>query len=220
MRKYLLFILAITGVCLAGCKKDVQVAPGNGAPPSADSYMPVTSGSSWTYFIQTSYSKDTVTVQMNNSNASLNGKNYFTANAHSTDGAANGIYFYEKNHVYATRNFNAYANAVLELQLYNDTASINHSWTSIPADGGAINNIPVRAISTIEQKGETKQFAGKTYTNVVHVEIDIQYDLGSGYETTYVYDYYLAKGIGILGYNLTALGEFVEIEGLLDYTVK
>jgi hypothetical protein len=218
MKRFLLFILAIAGVCIAGCKKDAP--PGNGAPPAADSYMPVTAGSSWVYFVNTSSSIDTVTVKMNTSNVTTNGKTYYTANATSKQNGLVGIYFYEQNHIYATRNFNIYANAILELQLYNDTATINHSWISYPSDNGNINNIQVRAISTIEQKGETKVFANNTYTNVVHTEIDIQYDYGSGYQTAYIYDYYLAKGIGILGYNFRALNEFVESEGILSYSIK
>jgi hypothetical protein len=220
MRKYLLFILGVAGFCFAGCKKNVEVIPNNGAPPAADSYMPVTAGTSWTYFIQTDNSLDTVTVKMNSSNVNLNGKTYYTANSLTKKGIANGIYFYEKNHVYATRNYNSYADAVLELQLYNDTASVNNSWVSLATDDGTVNNIPLRAISTIEEKGETKVYQGKTFTNVVHVEVDIQYDFGAGYETTQIYDYYLAKGIGILGYNLRALGAFVEAEGIIDYTIK
>jgi hypothetical protein len=218
MKRFLLFILAIASVCIAGCKKDAP--PGNGAPSAADSYMPVTSGSSWTYVLNTPSSIDTVTVKMNASNITTNGKTYYTANATSKQSGLVGIYFYEKDHIYATRNFNNYANAILELQLYNDTATINHSWTSYPSDNGSIDNVPIRAISTIEEKGETKVFGGNTYTNVVHTEVDIQYDLGSGYETTYIYDYYLAKGIGILGYNLRALNEFVESESILSYSIK
>jgi hypothetical protein len=219
MRKYLLVILALTAVCYAGCKKEAQA--GNGAPASADSYMPVTVGSSWTYFISTTSNNDTLTVKMNTTNVTTGGKTYYTANATSKQSGLAGIYFYEKDHVYATRNFNNYANAILELQLYNDTATINRSWVNFPSDYGTIGNIPVRAINTVEERGETKLFGGKTYTNVVHTEIDIQYDLGSGYETKYIYDYYLAKGIGILGYNLRAFGgEFVETEAISNYVVK
>ena len=218
MKKYLLFMLVITAICCAGCKKDST--PNNGAPVTTGSFMPVTTGSTWAYVYNESDINDTVTVTMNASNTTLNGKTYYTANAISKQSGTVGIYFYEKDHVFAMRSFNYYANAILELQLYNDTATVNNSWISYPTDNGSIGNIPVREISTIEEKGETKLFGGQTFTNVEHTEVDIQYDLGAGYETKYIYDYYLAKGIGILGYNLRALNDFIESEGILKYTIK
>jgi hypothetical protein len=218
MKRYLLIIMGITAICYTSCKK--ETTPNNGAPSSADSYMPVTSGSVWTYGIYTKYSSDTVTVKMNTANVVLNGKTYYTANATPNHGGAYGIYFYEKDHVFAIRSFNNYANAVLELQLYNDTATINNSWISSPTDSGKIDNSPVRTISTIMQKGITKVFSGKTYTNVVQVQVDIQYDLGGGYQDTDIYVYYLCKGIGILGYTSTFLGESTEDESIISYSIK
>lgn len=216
--RYLLIIMVIATFCYTSCKK--ETTPNNGAPPSANSFMPVTSGSVWTYGIYTKYSSDTVTVKMNTANVVLNGKSYYTANVTPKHGGAYGIYFYEKDHVFAIRSFNNYANAVLELQLYNDTATINNSWISSSTDDGKIDNSPVRAVTTITQKGITKIFSGKTYTNVVQVQVDIQYDLGGGYQDTDSYIYYLCKGVGILGYTSTFLGESTEDESIISYSVK
>lgn len=216
MKKYLVIISAAIVCCYVSCRKD----PGNGAPPSSNSYMPVTAGSTWTYFFNEQNTTDTLIVKMTGATSTQDGKIYYNATTTSKKFGGSTLYFYQANHVFITRNLNAYANATLELQLYNDTATVNHPWVYLPTDDGKVNGVPARAISTIEQKGETKLFAGKTFTDVVHVEVDIQYDLGSGYQTVLKYDYYLAKGIGILGYNLTALNQFVELEGILDYNVK
>lgn len=218
MKKYLLIILPLIALCYAGCKKDAP--KGNGAPPAADSFLPVTAGSSWTYFIHTKYSSDTVTVKMSANNVTMNGKKYYTAIANSERFGSSGIYFYEANHVYAIYDFNNYANAILELQLYNDTATINHGWISSPTDNGKVGNTPIRTVSTIVDKNGTKVFSGKTYTNVIHTTVDVQYDLGAGYESTYVYEYYLVKGIGIIGYTATGLGESLENEGIISYDIK
>jgi hypothetical protein len=217
MKKYLLIILLITSVCYYGCKKD----PANNGPSSANSYMPVTPGSNWTYINSSQGFTDTVNVTMNSATTAVNGKTYFTANTLSKKTGSNAVYFYEANHLFALRSFNVYTNTILELQLYNDTATVNSRWIYIPVDGGLIDSQPVRAISTIEQKDETKLFAGKTFNNVIHTEVDIQYDFGSGFVTSYIYDYYLARGIGVLGYNLRALGSnVVETQGISTWTVK
>src|SRR6201986_5235592 len=207
MRKYLT-ILAMACVCCSGCKKS-SPQPTNGAPSSANSYLPVTAGSSWVYAVTSRYSSDTITVKMNTTNATVNGKTYYTANSTSKHNGSTGIYFYEGNHVYAIHSFNTYADTILDLQIYNDTASVFKSWTSIPVPSGKIGNTPVQVVSTIVQTGLTKTFSGKTYTDIVVVTVDIEYDnLGGGfYQDTSDYVYYLAKGVGIVAYTSTFLGE-------------
>jgi len=216
MKKYLIIFLAVVTCCYVGCKKDA----GNGAPPSANSYMPVTAGSTWTYYFNEQGNIDTLTVKMTGATSTQNGRIYYNATTQSKKGGASTLYFTQYNHLFVTRNLNPYVNATLELQLYNDTASVNTPWTYLVSDNGKINDVPARAISTIGPINETKSFAGKTYNNVIHVTIEIQYDLGNGYRTQFLYDYYLAKGIGILGYNLRAFNDFVEVEGILSYDVK
>jgi len=210
-------IIAI--ICGIGCKKDAP-KPSNGAPSSADSYLPVTAGSSWTYAVNTKYSSDTVTVKMNTTNVTENGKTYYTANSTSKHSGSTGIYFYEKDHIYAIHSFNIYADTVLDLQLYNDTASLNKGWISTPTDNGKVGNVPIQVVSTITQRGLTKVFSGKTYTNVVQVEVDIQYNQGFGFSDTNIYVYYLTKGIGILGYTSTFNDEASEDEEIISSDVK
>jgi hypothetical protein len=217
MKNYLFIILAAIAICYAGCKKD----PGNGAPSSADSYMPVTAGSTWTYFVYEQGITDTLTVKMSGVRSTLYGKIYYNATNTSKPTGVSTSYFYIGKHLYATRDFNPIANSPLELQIYNDTATINHSWISSPTDSTSrVNGILARVMSTIRQTGEVKVFLGKTFTNVIHTQVDFQYNFGSGYATAFTYDYYLAKGIGILGYNLSSLGGTVKTEGIISYNVK
>lgn len=221
MRKYLI-ILAMAFICCSGCKKSSSPQPSNGAPSSAGSYLPVTSGSSWVYAVTSRYSSDTVTVKMNTTNATVDGKNYYTANSTSKHNGSAGIYFYEGNHIYTIHSFNVYADTILDLQIYNDTASVFKTWVSLPAPSGKIGNTPVRVESTISQKGLTKTFSGKTYTDVVAVTVNIEYDIsGAGYyQDTSDYTYYLAKGVGIIAYTSTFLGEANEGEQIISSDVK
>ena len=208
-------------VCYSGCKKS-SPQPTNGAPLSANSYLPVTSGSSWVYAVTSRYSTDTVTVKMNTTNATIDGKTYYTANSTSKHSGSAGIYFYEGNHIYTIHSFNIYADTILDLQIYNDTASVFKSWTSIPVPSGKIGNTPVQVVSTIFQRGLTKTFSGKTYTDVVAVTVNIEYDnSGAGYyQDTSDYVYYLAKGVGIVAYTSTFLGEANEDEQIISSDVK
>ena len=95
MKKYLLIILLITSVCYYGCKKEAA----NNGPSSANSYMPVTVGSNWTYINNSQDFTDTVNVTMNSATAVVNGRTYFTANTLSKKTGANAVYFYETDHV-------------------------------------------------------------------------------------------------------------------------
>lgn len=222
MKRCLLVLAAIAIICFAACKKDIQKQPSNGAPPSADSFLPVTAGSSWTYAVNGKYSTDTVTVKMNATNVTENGKTYYTANSISKHSGSSGIYFYEKDHIYAIHSFNIYADTVLDLQLYNDTATVFHTWYSSPTPSGKIGNTAARVASMINQTNGTQTFGGKTYKNVVQVEVSIQYDTsGLGfYSDTNIYVYYLVKGIGIIAYTSTFLDEANGDEQLLSYDVK
>ncbi|HEY2581063.1 MAG TPA: hypothetical protein VGI43_04620, partial [Mucilaginibacter sp.] len=69
-------------------------------------------------------------------------------------------------------------------------------------------------------KNLTRTLGNKTYTNVIHSQIDFQYDYSGGYANGFIYDFYLAEGIGIIESQLTILGSVYEEQILMDYTIK
>ncbi|HWB64178.1 MAG TPA: hypothetical protein VG603_11745, partial [Chitinophagales bacterium] len=66
----------------------------------------------------------------------------------------------------------------------------------------------------------SKTINGKNYPNVIHTQAELQYDLGSGYITAGVYDFYLAKGVGLIELSLDMNGSNYETETLTSYTIK
>jgi len=217
MKRNLLVILAVLTLFYVSCKKDSA----NTTPSSADSYFPVTSGSMWRYYdlVQGS-NTDTVTIKMLGSTSTFNNKTYYNASSVSTSTGAGTEFFYAANHTYAIRALNAYAGTTIELKLYNDTATVGNNLMATPTDNGLVNVIPARTINTVIAKNLTRTIYGKTFTDVIHTEVDFQYDYGGTYQTGFTYDFYLAKGIGMIESQLTILGGTYEEELILDYSIK
>jgi len=217
MKRNLLVILAVLTLFYVSCKKDSA----NTTPSSADSYFPVTSGSTWRYydFVQGS-STDTITLKMTGGTSIFNNKTYYNTATKSTNSGAGTEYFYSANHSYAIRALNAYAGTIIELKLYNDTATVGNNLISTPTDNGLVDVIPARTINTVVAKNLTRTINGKTFTDVIHTKVDFQYDYSGNYQTGFSYDFYLAKGIGMIESQLTILGGTYEEEVILDYSIK
>jgi hypothetical protein len=217
MKRNLLIILAALVLFFTSCKKD----PANMTPLSADSYFPVTAGSTWRYFdIKQDGTTDTITRKATGATTVFNGKTYYNVSSKSTESGAGTEYYYAANHIFSMRALNAYAGTTVDLKLFNDTVSVGTNLISEPTDNGMIGNVPVRTISTVVEKNITKTVGGKTFNNVIHTQVDFQYDFSEGYGTSFIYDFFLAKGVGIIESQLTILGSVYEEEIILDYSVK
>jgi hypothetical protein len=218
MKKNLLLILALFAVAITGCKKDGGTKPAG--TTSSDSYLPVTSGSSWRYLVNGPGGSDTLTVKMTGATTIINSKTYYNATSTSKMTGTGTGYFYAANHIYGIRGSNAAAGLTVEMQIFNDALTVGNSWTSLPTDNGEVNGVPAKTINTIKGLNISKVINGKTFTNVVHTQVDLQYDYGSGFQSFAVYDYYLAKGIGMVELDSAFLGSLIETETVVDYTVK
>ena len=217
MKRDLFIILAVVVVC-GSCKKSSP------APSTAsDSYFPLTTGSSWAYLdVEQGLNPDTATTQITGATTVFNNKTYYNAATSSKNKGLGTDYFYTGQHVYTIRSLNAYAGEIIELQLYCDTASVGISSYGVPTDSGDIEGLPVRTVNTIIAKDIPLLLNGVHYPNVVHSRVDFQYDYktGNGFETNFTYDFYLAKGIGMIAYDLNILGSTTEQEVLLKYSAK
>ena len=218
MIRHLPVILVLIAICFGGCKKDVK------SPVSlSDSYFPVTKGSSWTYKdILQDLGTDTVTTTLTGDSAIFNGKTFYVASSTSRFKGNGTDYFYAAKHAYIFRSLNAYAGQTVELEVYNDTAKLKQGNISIPTDQAIANSIPARAINTIEEINLTRTIDGKVFSNVIHTHVDFQYDYenGNGFQTNFTYDFYIAKGIGIIEYDLFIYGAVAERETILNYNIK
>ncbi|HEY2581979.1 MAG TPA: hypothetical protein VGI43_09235, partial [Mucilaginibacter sp.] len=126
--------MALLVLCYTSCKKDSV-----NKPSSANSYFPVTAGSSWRYldFTQDG-TKDTISIKLTGTTTTFNGKMYYNVSTSSRQSGPGTEYFYAANHVYALRALNAYAGTIIELKLYNDTVSVGNNLISSPTDNGLI----------------------------------------------------------------------------------
>lgn len=214
-----LVIILVAAITFAGCKKD----SGNKPPQtSSDSYLPLTSGSNWTYKDDIGeFNHYFVTITMTGATRVFNNKTYYAASSASTKDNNSTVYFYAGDHTYATRTFTDQANSTIEFQLGNDNEAVGYSWTTSPTDNGLVNTFPARTINTIKEKNITKTVNGKTFNNVIHTRIDLQYDLGTGsFISEAIYDVYLAKGVGMIQFDTRIGGALVETQTLSNYSIK
>jgi hypothetical protein len=212
-RGQLLLLIAIC-FCILGCKKDKTEAP------SLNDYLPLTDGSVWKY----SYGSDgghtdTLTITMTGGTTKINGKTYYNVTSTYKEGFSLG-YFYAGNHFYATRTVAIGSNAAMEFQLLNDTASVGYHWVTRPTDDGKVGDTPAQTVNTIMEKGISRSINGRTFNDVIHTKVEVQYDYGTGFQTFVTYDFYLAKGVGLIESDSNTLDSFFEKETLFDYTIK
>jgi hypothetical protein len=212
-RGSLLLSIAIV-FSILGCKKDKMEAP------SLNDYLPLTNGSVWKY----SYGSDgghtdTLAITMTGGTTRINGKTYYDVTSTYKQGFSQG-YFYAGNHFYAMRTVALGSDAGMEVQLLNDTASVGYRWITRPTDDGTVGGMPVQAVNTIVEKGISRTENGRTFSEVIHTRVELQYDYGSGYQTNITYDFYLAKGVGLIESHANTLEFFFETENLFDYTIK
>ena len=61
----------------------------------------------------------------------------------------------------------------------------------------------------------------KTFNNVIHTQINIEYDFldGSGFQSYGTYDYYIAKGVGLIETDSEVIG-VITTSKIFDYAIK
>jgi hypothetical protein len=215
MRNKILMLIISGAMLAAGCSKSK-----NNPSPSSDSYLPVTSGSTWTYNDVVNGSTSQLTVTMTGATTAFNSKTYYNGTSSSTAKGNSTGYFYAANHGYAIRATSAAAGLTIELQMGNDAQAVGYTWTTTPSDNGTVNGVPAQTVNTIKEKNVTKVVNGKTFTNVIHTQVDLQYNLGTGFQSVAIYDFYLAKGVGLIETDTSVSGSPYELQTITNYTIK
>ena len=174
------------------------------------------SASTWKYLVTGASGIDTLTVKFTGATTVINGKTYYNANSiYQKMGGSIG-YFFGANHLYGTISSNAAAGLTIEFQFLNDTTAAGHSWISSPTANGLVNGVPARTVNTIKEVNISKTVGGITFKNVIHTEIDLQYDYGGGYESSAVYEFYFAKGVGMIENATIISGNIYEMESIIN----
>ncbi|HEY4876065.1 MAG TPA: hypothetical protein VIH86_10860 [Puia sp.] len=189
------FIAVLFFMMTTGCSKELSVETNEDSvviiPDTT--YQPLETPSFWVYQDSTTSVKDTLTAT--DSLMTINSKVY-TVFHNSSAGQTADEYFNISSHNYYS--YGSFGNGLdtIELLYLNDTASPGYNWQ---APAGSINGFPAQVQGQIIDTGLTVTIGSNTFTNVIHSEIEIEYNVGSGFQTPYaVYDYYVAKGVGII----------------------
>lgn len=199
MKLNLLALSCLIAFGLSSCKKDDSEPVIADYHQNSSSYYPVTKNSKRTY--ETSMSGTVITYQETITGATkvFDGKTYYEAEVKTTNQADSKSYFYEGNNTYRTLTIIPGYNIELSLEYLNDKEPVGFSWTKNVTPDGTVNGIDAQIIGTIKEKNLTKTVKGKTYNNVIHTQLELQYDyLGTGFETSTTYDFYVAKSIGVI----------------------
>lgn len=227
MKKYLLFLLSIITLCYSACKQDTAdlealrlkiESKKNGGGAGNDSYLPTTKGSSWTYQSNMSGTTQLSRSYLTGTVTSINGQNYYELKT-SALGKEGLSYYYVKDKKYKMRSTTVESNTTLEFFLLDDNLTVGGEWTATMTDNGLVNEVPGRTKNKIVESGITKTVLNKTYKNVVHTHVIVQYNFGSGFQDFVDYDFYLAKGIGIIETD-TNFGSYSTSSYLSEYSIK
>lgn len=189
----LLFIALIVG--MVGCKLDPPVFP-DGTPRS-DSYQPVTKGTYWKYNADVAGVPLTQTTTMTGATETINGKLYYTANT-VTGPQSENSYYYHGGGKYTFRGTSLMNGITLEFVYLVDNITVGQKWTAPVTDDGTVNTFPAQLVGEIMEVGITKVVSGKTFTNVVHTKLQLQYNISGAMETWVTYEFYTAKGVGLI----------------------
>ena len=227
-----LFLLVTVLALLASCQKEVGFesstgggggtgggGTGGGGGTTTDTYQPVTRGSFWKY-------KDSAlggyitTMTCTGQQKTIDNRVFDVFNSETTGQPSFEGYFYVKKPEYGMR---APVGGVgtLDYIYLNETAAVGHTWTN---SMGTIGQFPARFTGTIIEKNISKTVAGKSFTNVMHTNLVLEYEVPFyGWTEVGNYEYFIAKNIGIiriesdLGFPGATTRTVLD---LIDYSIK
>lgn len=210
--------ICLTSVLFTACTKDTLVLKGGGETTGDSSYQPLAVGTNWKY--ATDYpNTDTTIMTVTSATKTFNGKAYHVIQSQSKADGSASVYYYNNKHLY---NYRASSDGVgdLDFVYLNDTAKVNYTWTSPVTDDDTLSGMPAHTIGKIVEKGISKTIEGKTYKDVIHTSLDLQYAIySSSYTSFATYDFYVAKGVGIIEIDASTFGVTSSFK-ILDYQVK
>lgn len=222
-----LLISFIISLFLISCQKELSSEPGrqggtNGSGPGvATSYNPTTAGTWWKFKDTASGTISTSTMLKQTS--TINGIVYTAMAGENATMKDTGwvaspqpdYYLYEEG-----VSPNTGASFDMLFHYLNDTASVGTTWQYTAGQG---NGFTALIQTTIVERNITMTVAGKSYNNVIHTRLILTYDVYGTALDAMAYDYFIAKGIGIIkvrSEGLTMLSGFKACSDLIDYSIK
>lgn len=198
-------------VFLTGCSK--QTAPIN----TSEDFSPLTANSTWTY---KNNSGSIFTITATNRDTVAKGKSYRVL----LNSGGQNLYQSKAGNEYF--RFGKFAeigiDAIEELYL-KDNQPVNATWLISQVFNAP--GIPIPLTSnlnyTIKEKGINKTVGSKSFSNVIHVRLDLSI---SGFGSIGGGDFYYANGIGLIenAINVSVPGQaaFSQTQQIIDYSIK
>lgn len=219
MKKYLLVLFCTTLLFTANsCKKESDAAEEETVKGS-DSYQPATAGSYWKYSGTAAGVAETSTFTVTGKTKVFNNKTYVEVTQASQNFGNQTGYFYIGDGSYAQRA-STYINGItVELQYLKTNLEVGSTWTANITDNGQLNGIPARIIGKVLEKDAKRTVNGKSFANVIHTSLDLQYNI-SGFSTVMTYEFYVAKGVGIIEIKSTSGGTVMSSSKITEYKIK
>ena len=203
---YLSIIWCLLLGTLVSCEQETASSDPDPAPVKVEDYQPTSAGSTWSYTGAISYN-----VTATGNNQVINGKTFqeFETKQGTT---VTKSYINKDNGVYTgigmVKNMGNVAIAIL-----NEGVAVGKSWEQT----AKVDGVDVKMILTMEEKGLTKTVAGRTFKDVIHVQMISSYSfMGEDLGLELTADYYFAKGVGLVFADLGTYGTVV----LDSYTIK
>jgi hypothetical protein len=221
-------ILFFSSFYLLSCQKEVDpntLSPGGGngggGNNTQSSFHPTSVGSWWKYKDTATGSISTSTIL--NRTKTINGILYTAMlgeNSVQRDTAwiaspQPNYYMYEKG-----TSPNTGGTYDVTFHYLNDTASVGYNWQYMAGQG---NGFTAYIQTIIIERNISMTVAGKSFNNVIHSRMIWSYDILGTVMEFLSYDYFIAKGVGIIkvrseGQNL--LAGFKACTDLVDYSIK
>ena len=229
MNKLLLYFLGLSLV-LVSCQKEVNFdtpqGGGTGGGPSGGSgtYQPISKDSYWKYRQTGTFGGD-YTITSTGQKRTQNGIEYTVFTSMPASSTSDQLFGSKDHNLYASftgTSPNTGAPFSINMLYLNDTASVGYAWQHTAGQG---NGFTAFTPGIIVEKGISLTVAGKTFNNVIHSQIELQYELSIfGTVTFATYDYFVAKDVGIIrietnGDPILAPGVNA-ISDLIEYSIK
>lgn len=213
----ILFFFAIVTFFVQGCKKDppLYVIPSNASP-----YYPIGKGSVWKYVLEFPENlPDTSAHVLTGDSSFIKGKVYRTALSISKLYGTTYDYVHNSNHIIISRTTLTVLGSTVNMQILNDTLQVGGTWSIPTTDNGTIDGVPTRLNGIIIERDISKTVNGVAFPNVIHTRVDLQYDRGAGFTTETVYDFFIAKDVGLILTEAVTDGQ-LSTSRLIDYTIN
>lgn len=213
----LIVIFYCLSALLTSCKKELLDTEEDKLESTKNSYQPLTKGSYWKY--KSNYPANSTGEQtLTGTTKTFDNKVYHNVKIkHSSFGASEG-YFYNQDHTYALRQEVSNFGYINFTYLFDNT-TVGATWTAKITDNGTVNGVKGQLKGKTQEIGISKTVNNKVFKNVIHTIIELQYDIAGTYQTFATYDFYIARGVGIIEADADLLGTKTT-STLYDYKIN